>query len=208
MVLLQETDLPRRTLGVGQRPALIVVDMMFGFTDPASPLGSSQPEVVEANIGLLRAFRALSLPVIFTAMVYDSDEQASVFRERVPALNCLVPGSRWIEIDSQLTRLENEPVVWKHWASGFFGTDLHARLQALEVDSVVVTGLTTSGCVRATAVDGLQNNYRTVVASDAVGDRNAEAHLANLHDLHAKYVDVQDNHEIIASLSKLPKLSG
>lgn len=207
MVSLQKTDLPRRTLGVGKRPALIVVDMMYGFTDPNSPLGSSQPEVVSANIQLLAAFRTRSLPILFTAMVYDSNDQASVFRERLPALNCLEPGARWIEIDGRLGRLDTEPVVWKHWASGFFGTDLNSRLLNLEVDSVVVTGLTTSGCVRATAVDSLQHNFRTVVASDAVGDRNADAHLANLHDLHAKYVDVQSTEEIIASLPEASWLS-
>lgn len=194
------SNLHQNQLGLGRSPALLVVDMINGFTDPACPLGSNCPEVVAANIELLTAFRDRALPIFFTSVVYHNDQQASVFRAKVPALNVLTPGSHWVDIDSRMGRLASEPLVEKQWASAFYGTDLNSQLRALDVDSLVVTGLTTSGCVRASAVDGLQNNYRTVVALEAVGDRNPEAHQANLFDLNAKYADVLSVAEIIAGL--------
>ena len=96
-----------------------------------------------------------------------------------------------------------EALIEKQWASSFFGTDLAVQLKAAKADSLVVTGLTTSGCVRATVVDGLQHDYPVVVPREAVGDRNAEAHRANLHDLHAKYAEVQGLDEVLAALTKI-----
>ena len=193
-------DLERNSLGVGDRPALIVVDMIKGFTDPACPLGCDCPEVVAANAQLLDAFHARKLPVFFTTVVYHSADQARVFRERIEALNVLTPDSAWVQVDERLTVAADDILVEKQWASGFHKTDLDEQLRARQVDSVVVTGLTTSGCVRATAVDGLQYDYRVVVPREAVGDRNAEAHAANLFDLHAKYADVMSVEEVIATL--------
>ena len=185
-------DLERQSQGLGSSPALVVVDMINGFTDPACPLGAEADAVVEANQRLLKAFRARGLNVFFTTVVYRSPDQARVFRARVPALNVLKPGSHWVEVDARLGPAPGEIVVEKQWASGFFGTDLAKRLVEAGADSLVVTGLTTSGCVRATAVDGLQHDYRVVVPAEAVGDRNEEAHRANLFDLNAKYADVLD----------------
>jgi len=134
-------------------------------------------------------------------VIYHNDQQAKVFRYKVPALNVLTPESKWVEIDPAMSRQANEPIIEKQWASGFHKTDLDQQLTALGVDSLVVTGLTTSGCVRATAVDGLQYDYAVVVAADAVDDRNQQAHEANLFDMNAKYTGVQNSDEIIASLS-------
>ena len=183
-------DLARRHLGLGSRPALILVDLINGFTDPDCPLGSENSAVVAANAALLACFRRRSLPIFFTTVVYSNDRQATVFRRRLAALNVLRPGTRWVQVDSALTPRADEPVIEKQGASAFFGTDLHERLRTAAADSLVVTGLTTSGCVRATAVDGLQHDYRVVVPREAVGDRNAAAHAANLFDLDAKYADV------------------
>ena len=194
-------DLARKSLGLGARPALVLVDMIRGFTDPACPLGSESASVVAANAALLAAFRARGLPLFFTTVVYHRPEQARVFRARIGALNLLTPDSQWVRVDEALAPREGEPVVEKQWASGFFGTDLAARLAAAGADSLVVTGLTTSGCVRATVVDGLQHDYPVVVPREAVGDRNAEAHRANLHDLHAKYAEVQGLDEVLAALT-------
>lgn len=190
-------DLARRSLGLGRRPALVLVDLVRGFTDPACPLGSEAATVVEANARLLAAFRAAGLPVFFTTVVYREPGQARVFRRRVEALNLLTPGSPWIEVDPRLAPRPGEAVVEKRWASGFFGTDLAQRLRDARADSLVVTGLTTSGCVRATAVDGLQHDYPVVIPREAVGDRNADAHAANLFDLHAKYADVLALKEVL-----------
>lgn len=195
------SDLARNSLGLGARPALVLVDLIRGFTDPACPLGSESTAVVAANAQLLDAFRAAGLPVFFTTVVYQRPDQARVFRARIGALNLLTPDSPWVQVDQRLAPRAGEPVIEKQWASSFFGTDLDARLKAAGADSLVVTGLTTSGCVRATVVDGLQHDYPVVVPREAVGDRNAAAHAANLHDLHAKYADVQSLAEVLAALA-------
>ncbi len=194
-------DLERHTLGLGSRPGLVVVDMINAFTDPGCPLGCDCPDVVAANVTLLDAFHRRDLPVFFTTVIYREPGQARVFRERLPALNLLEPGSGWVEIDRRLPRQERDELVEKQWASAFHRTDLDSRLQRHGVDSLVVTGLTTSGCVRATAVDGLQYDYRVVVPREAVGDRNPDAHAANLFDLQAKYADVLDLREVLAALT-------
>jgi len=193
-------NLENETLGLTGNSALIVVDMINGFTDSVCPLGTDCPEVVAANVELLLAFRENGLPIFFTTVVYDNDQQATVFRHKVPALNVLQRGSYWVALDQAMNRLETEPLIEKHWASAFHKTDLDTQLRALGVDSLVITGLTTSGCVRASAVDGLQNNYQVVVAQEAVGDRNPAAHEANLFDLNAKYADVMSLADIVASL--------
>jgi nicotinamidase-related amidase len=190
----------RNDLGVGEKPALIVVDMIKGFTDPACPLGSECTEVVSANVELLNAFRQRSLPIYFTTVVYHNSDQARIFRQRIEALNLLTPDSAWVQLDERLAQAPGEELLEKQWASSFHKTDLDARLRARQVDTVVVTGLTTSGCVRATAVDGLQYDYRVVVPREAVGDRNQDAHEANLHDLHAKYADVMSVSDLISRL--------
>ncbi len=194
-------NLEQAQLGLTQSPALLVVDMINGFTDPQCALGTHCPKVVKANVRLLQSFRQKALPIFFTTVVYHNDQQAKVFRSKVPALNVLQPGSHWVQVDPALGRLDTEPLIEKHWASAFHKTDLDQQLKGLGVDSLVVTGLTTSGCVRASAVDGLQNDYQVVVAREAVGDRNLDAHTANLFDLNAKYADVQTVAEIIQQLS-------
>ena len=193
-------DLERNSLGLGSKPALIVVDMIRGFTDPACPLGCDCPEVVAANARLLEEFHDRALPVYFSTVVYHRDDQARVFRERIQALNVLTPASDWVRVDERLVVGRGDVLIEKQWASAFHKTDLDARLRAQGVDSVVVTGLTTSGCVRATAVDALQYDYRVVLAREAVGDRNSAAHQANLFDLHAKYAEVMGLAEVIALL--------
>ena len=196
-------DLERQSLGLGQRPALIVVDMMNSFTDPESPLGSNADAVIEANQQLLAAFRAASLPVFFTAVVYHDEEQARVFRDRVPALNILQAGSHWVEVDPRLDPQPGECIVEKQWVSAFFGTTLGRQLTEQSVDSLVITGLTTSGCVRGTVVDGLQYGYKVVVPREATGDRNEDAHSANLFDLNAKYADVTDLKDVLDHINHL-----
>ena len=195
-------DLARRHLGVGSRPALILVDLINGFTDPACPLGSESSAVVAANATLLAYFRRRALPIFFTTVVFSNDRQATVFRGRLAALNVLRPGSRWVRVDAALTPRADEPVIEKQGASAFFGTDLLERLRTSRADSLVVSGLTTSGCVRATAVDGLQHDYRVVVPREAVGDRNAAAHEANLFDLDAKYADVVSMAELFELMAE------
>lgn len=192
--------LQRKTLGLGQQPALIIVDVVNGFTDPACPLGTEADSVVAANVTLMKAFHERSLPVFLTTVIYRNEQQARVFRDRLPALELLTPESDWVKFDDRLPMIDSDIVIEKTHASAFHGTTLSAQLAEVGVDSLVVTGLTTSGCVRATAVDGLQNGYRVVIPREAVGDRNPDAHDANLYDLHAKYAEVVTVNEVNAQL--------
>jgi len=191
--------------GAGNRPALVVVDVNRGFTDPASPLVCDLDECVEAIARLLEAFRRAGLPVVFTTVCYDElgKRAAAVFIEKVPALLVLEPGSEWVEIDPRIAPLEGEPVLSKYFASAFFGTTLASVLATAGCDTVVVTGASTSGCVRATALDALQHGYRVVVPREAVGDRNPAAHEASLYDIDTKYGDVVSVDEVLAHLEEL-----
>lgn len=200
------TDLQRHSLGLGERPALLLVDVIKGFTDPACPLGSEMDSVVDACKALLDLFRLKCLPVFFTTVVYHDESQARVFRQRVPALNVLEPGSEWVKVDPRIVPVHGESVIEKQWPSGFFNTNLAQQLEAAGADSIVMGGLTTSGCVRATAVDGLQHDYRVVIAREATGDRNAAAHESNLFDLQAKYVDVMTVQDVLDCITRLPAL--
>ena len=196
-------NLDRNSLGLGQRPALLLVDMINGFTSAECPLGTDCPDVVESNRVLLRRFRQLGLPVVFTTVLYREEQQARVFRQRIPHLNLLTPDSYWVQVDPRLTPVAGEPLLEKQWASSFHRTGLDEYLRGRGVDSLVVTGLTTSGCVRATVVDGLQYDYPVVVPREAVGDRNPDAHAANLFDMHAKYADVAAVEEVLQMLPQL-----
>jgi len=189
--------------GFGDRPALVVVDVNRGFTDAASPLVCELDDCVAAIARLLEAFRTAELPVVFTTVFYDDfgKQAAAVFLEKVPALLVLEAGSRWVEIDPRIAPIEGEPVLSKYFASAFFGTTLASVLASAGADTVVVTGASTSGCVRATALDAMQHGYRVVVPREAVGDRNAEAHEANLYDLDTKYADVVSVEDVLAELA-------
>ena len=184
--------------GFGRRPALIIVDMTLGFTDPESPLACDLEEPVANIAKLLEAARAARMPVFFTTVAYRESDKltAAAFIDKVPALLTLEAGSRWAEIDPRIAPRETEPVFNKLFASAFYGTGLPSALAAAGVDTLVVTGASTSGCVRATVVDALQYGYRPVVPREAVGDRNPDAHEANLYDVDAKYGDVVSVEEV------------
>ena len=199
--LASTRTLERKTLGLGSSPALVIVDVVNGFTDPLCALGSEATSVVMANVQLMNEFHARALPVFLTTVVFRHPDQARVFRNRLPALEMLTPDSHWVAFDQRLPIQDTDVVIEKIHASSFHGTTLHEQLIALEVDSLVVTGLTTSGCVRATAVDGLQYGYPVVIPKEAVGDRNDDAHRANLYDLNAKYADVEDLEAVLNMLA-------
>jgi len=178
--------------GAGARPALVVVDLVNGFTDPESPLWCDADAAVAATARLLDAARAAGAPVAFTTVQYDEAgaRVAQAFLAKIPALRTLGAGSRWTRVDERIAPRTGEPVLAKLFASAFFGTPLAAMLAAERADTVVVTGASTSGCVRATAVDALQHGYRVVVPREAVADRQAGPHEAALFDIDAKYGDV------------------
>lgn len=178
--------------GFGHRPALAVIDMTLGFTDPESPLACDLEGPVSEIQKLLGAARQAEIPIVFTTVAYRESDRltAAAFIDKVPALLTLEAGTRWAEIDPRLAPREVEPVLNKLFASAFFGTGLSSLLTAAGVDTLIITGASTSGCVRATVVDALQYGFRPVVPREAVGDRNEQAHETNLYDIDAKYGDV------------------
>jgi nicotinamidase-related amidase len=191
-------------VGFGSRPAVLVIDFIVGFTDPSSPLASDLSAELAATLAVLDAARRRSIPVYFTTTVYESDLlDAGLFLRKVPSLATLARGTRWIEIDPRLQRRSSEPVIEKKYASAFFGTHLASTLTASGIDTLIVAGCTTSGCVRATVVDALQHGFRAVVPRECVGDRAPQQHEANLIDIDGKYGDVVDGPTVLSYLESL-----
>ena len=200
----------RRGLGqavtLGAHPAVLVVDFCCGFTDPACTLGSDLTPQVEATRRLLDAAREKGLPVVFTTIGFEpSLKDGGLWLQKVPALGDpparRAAGSRSTRVS---TRSEDETVVMKKGASGFFGTNLASVLVAQGVDSVILCGATTSGCIRATAIDLLQYGFPTIVPRECVGDRAQAPHEANLFDIQAKYADVVALEDALAYLESVP----
>jgi nicotinamidase-related amidase len=190
--------------GVGEKPAVVVVDFSRGFTEPASPLACEADDAVAATARLLEGARAAGVPVYFTTVAYDDAglEEASAFIAKSPALAQLTPDSWLVEIDPRIAPAADEPVLTKLYASAFFGTPLAQSLTDAGVDTVILVGASTSGCVRASAVDALQHGHRVLVVSDGVADRLTDAHERALLDMDAKYADVVSIDEAQAALRR------
>lgn len=189
------------SLGFGERPALVIVDVVTAYLDPESPLYAGVESELAANERLLAAARKAGIPVIFTNVEYvPGGVDGGYFYKKVKALQTFDRGGKWGAFPDTLQPLPSEPVISKQYASAFFGTSLRSTLSALNVDTVLVTGYSTSGCVRATALDALQNGFIPIVVADACGDRDPRVQEANLFDLAAKYADVKQSGEVIAWL--------
>jgi maleamate amidohydrolase len=188
--------------GFGKSPALLVVDFVNGFVDPKILGGGNISEAVAATGPLLDFFRAARLPVIFTRIVYaDDGSDAGVWCQKVPRLKDLTENAHASQVVAALAPRPGELVIRKTQASAFFGTHLGGKLIAAGVDSIVVAGCTTSGCIRASVIDAMSMNYRVSVAVDCVGDRAIEPHNANLFDMGQKYADLLAAGEIISALN-------
>ena len=184
-------------VGFGRRPAVLVVDFFYGCTDPAYLGGGSVSEAVDQTAALLPAARAAGAPVIYTVTQYRPDGlDAGFFGVKVPLLRLFQEGSKAVEIDSRVTPGPADHVIVKKMASAFFGTSLGSLLASLERDTVIVTGCTTSGCVRASVVDACSSGYRVIVPRECVGDRAPAPHDASLFDMDAKYADVVDTADV------------
>jgi maleamate amidohydrolase len=187
--------------GFGKTPALLVIDFVNGFHDPEILGGGNIAEAVVATVPLLAFFRERGLPVIFTRIVYAEDgSDASLWCEKVPRLKELTERAHASRVVDALAPRPRELIIRKTQASAFFGTHLSACLTAKGIDSLVVAGCTTSGCVRASVIDAMSLNYRTVVATDCVGDRALGPHDANLFDMGQKYSDLMTGKEIVSEL--------
>jgi maleamate amidohydrolase len=184
---------------MGERPAVLVVDFSCGFTDAECALGSDLTAEVESTRRLLDAARAKGLPVIFTTIGYEpSLKDGGLWLQKVPSLGDLQVGGHWVEIDPRLDPQPDETIVLKKGASAFFGTNLATILVSQGIDSVILCGATTSGCIRATAIDLLQYGFPAMVPRECVGDRAQAPHEANLFDIQAKYADVVSVDEALA----------
>jgi nicotinamidase-related amidase len=182
-----------KTLSFGARPALLIIDFVDAYLASDSPLCAGVETARDAAVRLLQAARAACLPIIHTCVEYDpGGRNGGVFFRKVPALRCFERGRHpeWCKFASGLEPVAGETTIVKQYASAFFGTSLASLLTAINVDTVIIAGVSTSGCVRATAVDCCQHGFIPLVVRDAVGDRAAAPHEASLFDLQAKYAEV------------------
>jgi maleamate amidohydrolase len=206
---MSDTDVYRQqgfgqAIGRGKRPALLVVDFVNGFLDPAIFGGGNIVEAAERTKPLLEAARSEGLPIVFTRIVYAEDgSDAGVWCEKAPRLRTLTESSSASQVVDFLAPRAGELVVRKTQASAFFGTDLSSYLTYKGVDSVIIAGCTTSGCVRATVVDAISYNFRPIVVSDCVGDRALAPHEANLFDIGQKYADLIERDGAVKWLATL-----
>ncbi len=190
-----------RKSGFGDRPAVIVVDFVNGFADPDQFGGGNIQEAIENTVELLKAARRAQIPIAYTRVVYaDDGSDTGVFCLKAPNLAKLTETARSSQIVDVLAPLPGDYIVRKLQPSAFFGTNLSAWLIGKNVDTVIVAGCTTSGCVRATVVDSMSFNFKTIVASDCVGDRAMAPHNANMFDMEQKNADLMSCPEICKTL--------
>ena len=193
-------------VGFGSNPAVLVVDMAVAFNDPSYKVGADQTPAVEAIAELLKVARRRRVPIFFFTTAYEPNgRDAGIFGKKIPALLELTIGSPGVEIDPRLAPEEDEPVITKKYASCFFETNLPSLLVTEGIDSVILTGCSTSGCIRAAAIDGVSHGYRVIVPQECVADRAEGPHAANLFDINAKYGDVVSLGELIEYLERLPE---
>ncbi|MDB5794589.1 MAG: N-carbamoylsarcosine amidase [Noviherbaspirillum sp.] len=193
-----------QTMGFGKRPGLVVVDLICGFTDPEMPLGANLDSQVEVTNQLIAACRQADAPIFFTTTSYDdaSLKDGGIWTLKQKGAATLRTGTPAVALDPRLHREPSDSLLVKKYASCFFGTDLLSRLVAHGIDTVIITGCTTSGCVRGTAVDAVQYGIRPMVVREAVGDRSKAAHDQSLFDLQAKYCDVIGTDEALDYLRR------
>lgn len=186
-------------MGFGARPALIVIDIVKAFTDPKRTLGADLDRQIDAIKPLLAAAHARKFPVLFSTVRYDEADvrDAGIWALKHSGVMTLRADSDGWEVDPRLEVGPADSILVKKYASCFFGTDLVPRLTSRGVDTLIITGCTTSGCVRATTVDALQNGFRPIVVREAVGDRSLPAHEQSLFDINAKYGDVVSFNEAL-----------
>jgi nicotinamidase-related amidase len=188
----------------GDRPVVVVVDFTHGFTDPGYPTGADMTGPVLSTARLLEAARSAGAPIVFTTIAYDPGQVRNLaWLKKATGMAALELGSRLVEVDERLVRRADEHLVVKTGASAFFGTALASYLASVRADTVIVTGATTSGCVRATVVDAVQHGYPTLVPRDCVADRAQGPHEASLFDINEKYGDVVDLDDVLRYLASL-----
>ncbi|MGX5770319.1 isochorismatase family protein [Microbacterium trichothecenolyticum] len=197
----------RGRVGWGERPAILVIDMAGAWTDPSEQIGTDLSKVEESIVDLLAEGRRAGIPIIFTTMSWDPSlsEIGEVVKRKTTHSVKMLHGSDRVELRPSMERRPNEPLVVKPRASAFFGTYVDAMLISEKVDTVIVVGCSTSGCIRATAESAFNRGFHVIVPAEAVGDRSMSAHEANLFDIDARYGDVEPTTEVLDHLRALPK---
>jgi nicotinamidase-related amidase len=189
-------------VGIGDRPALVIVDMSYGFVDSAFPLGDGEVgwPAVAAIQRLRAAARERGLPVFYSTSIFKESALERGLWKRTPEVDRALADPKAYEIVAELAPRAGEPVVVKTAPSAFFGTDLLRMLVMSNVDTLIVAGMVTSGCVYATAVDGFSNGFRVVIPEECAADRSRIGHKVALFNFHMKYGDVLPLDEVLASL--------
>ncbi len=191
-------------VGFGSRPALILIDFCQAYFEPGNALYSEVDTALESALRLRAAARAAAVPVVLTNVVYHpTGFDGGRFYEKATPLKNFLKGSPMGAFGPGLEPFDDELVLSKQYPSAFFGTSLASTLTAAGIDSVILTGLTTSGCVRASCVDAMSHGFRTAVVAEACGDRHAAPHEANLFDMNAKYADVVSEEEALVFIDSL-----
>ncbi|MDG1211162.1 MAG: isochorismatase family protein [Paracoccaceae bacterium] len=188
----------------GSRPALVLVDFAHAYFDPEAPLYGGEGCVAARDhaIKLADAARRTGIPVIFTEVKYQpGGDDGGAFYAKVPALSCFDAGTDTQKLVDGLDVGPNDLMITKQYPSAFFGTSLAATLQFMKIDTLIIGGLTTSGCVRATCIDSISSGFVTLIAEEACGDRAAGPHEANLFDMSAKYADLISTDDAIAYIN-------
>ena len=192
-----------KRLGFGKNPAIILVDFVAAYFDENSPLYADVEKALLSAIRIRNKGREKNIPIIYTNVSYQKDgKNGGVFFEKLPVLSCFIEGAKTAGWPSELDIDPNEIVITKQYPSAFFETCLSKKLNDLEIDTLIITGLTTSGCIRATCVDAISYGFRPIVVKDACGDRHEKPHIANLFDMNAKYADVVSENEVVSFLCK------
>jgi len=192
------------SLGFGDKPALILVDLVRAYFDKDSPLYAGVEDALASAIRIRDAARTAGVTVIYTNVVYKEDgSDGGVFYRKVPALSAFVKGNPLGNWPEGLDPTDDELIISKQFASAFFGTSLTQNLNELGIDTLIITGVSTSGCIRATCIDAISSGFIPIVVSDACGDRHQAPHDANLFDMNAKYGDVVDEATVMSYLKGL-----
>ncbi|WP_426168752.1 isochorismatase family protein [Sandarakinorhabdus sp. DWP1-3-1] len=194
------------SLAPGRKPVLLLIDFSRAYFDAASPLYAGVEAARASAARLHTAARAAGVPCVFTRVEYSADgHEGGLFYKKIAALKCFERGNPLGDFTPELAPLPGDEVVTKHYPSAFFGTRLAEHLHARGIDTILVTGLSTSGCVRASAVDAICHGFVPLVVTDAVGDRDAGVHAANLFDLAAKSADLVSEAQALAYLAGLQR---
>lgn len=196
-----EAGIGEGRVGYGKSPVILVIDLQRGETDPSSPAGSDLSTVIEYTNEVIDAARSRGSPIVWVRLVKPSQTpNAKLWAKKTPATRNWTEDSKWVQFDDRLAIAESDQILEKPHMSAFDGTELQSMLTAWGADTLILTGCSTSGCVRATAKDAIFRGYRPIIPEDCVGERSEENHRHNLWEIDTKLGDVRPTEEVISYL--------